>query len=409
MQLHLKNPCFSRSSSGKEYPFFIIHEERAFALFADIASKVAIEEELKLSLTDCILKTLEERLLALVNTNYSSAHIKQALLSANVELLKYIKPPLKVALSALIIIKNKDSYFIGGIGDFRVYTQNEDHLEILFKDPLNQEKKQSDISCYDSLKNALGTYQKPYFHVKQVTRPHLSNLIVASKAIYNSYPRERLKDLTPLELQNTPLHDENQLYCFFECSTPTSKWEPVAKNKKKALISGCAIAALFLAYLASETLPTKPSPSHSKNRTSFTYIPNKNEKILVDNEMKKELPDQDPVESNLSFLLQEKESLILQHLDEISHLKSELSKQSTLIQNLQKEIVTLKPPEKPAPIKRIHVVVQGDSLSSISQRYYGTSKRWEDIYEANKEALANKNQIKAGMHLVIPPLSQSSG
>ena len=49
-----------------------------------------------------------------------------------------------------------------------------------------------------------------------------------------------------------------------------------------------------------------------------------------------------------------------------------------------------------------HLVVAGDTLSTISQQYYGTSKRWREIYDANQESISNPKQIKVGSELVIP-------
>jgi nucleoid-associated protein YgaU len=51
---------------------------------------------------------------------------------------------------------------------------------------------------------------------------------------------------------------------------------------------------------------------------------------------------------------------------------------------------------------RTHVVAKGDTLSSISIKHYGVSNRWQEIYEANKEAIPNKNNIKIGTVLTIP-------
>ncbi len=51
---------------------------------------------------------------------------------------------------------------------------------------------------------------------------------------------------------------------------------------------------------------------------------------------------------------------------------------------------------------RVHVVQKGDTLQAIAQKYYGTRSAWTRIYEANKGALSNKNQIKVGQQLVIP-------
>lgn len=49
-----------------------------------------------------------------------------------------------------------------------------------------------------------------------------------------------------------------------------------------------------------------------------------------------------------------------------------------------------------------HVVSKGDTLTGISLKYYGTSKRWMEIYEANKERIPDKNNMKIGITLNIP-------
>ena len=46
------------------------------------------------------------------------------------------------------------------------------------------------------------------------------------------------------------------------------------------------------------------------------------------------------------------------------------------------------PDDIPVPVlPRIHTVTSGESLSSISQRYYGTANRWEEIFNANRDVL----------------------
>ena len=55
----------------------------------------------------------------------------------------------------------------------------------------------------------------------------------------------------------------------------------------------------------------------------------------------------------------------------------------------------------PAP-ERTHTVEEGDSLSRISMRYYGTPSRWQDIYQANRELLSEANALRPGQTLRIP-------
>ena len=51
---------------------------------------------------------------------------------------------------------------------------------------------------------------------------------------------------------------------------------------------------------------------------------------------------------------------------------------------------------------RFHLVAEGDSLTRISVRYYGTSNRWQEIYDANREILRGENSLKPGQRLRIP-------
>jgi len=58
-------------------------------------------------------------------------------------------------------------------------------------------------------------------------------------------------------------------------------------------------------------------------------------------------------------------------------------------------------PPSPPPV-RFHTVAAGDSLSRISQRYYGTPDRWSEIYNANREALGATGVLRVGLQLRIP-------
>ena len=63
------------------------------------------------------------------------------------------------------------------------------------------------------------------------------------------------------------------------------------------------------------------------------------------------------------------------------------------------------PTNRPTPVEarpRTHVVQKGDTLYSISLRYYGNASAWEKIYQANKAALPSKDQLKVGQQLLIP-------
>ena len=51
---------------------------------------------------------------------------------------------------------------------------------------------------------------------------------------------------------------------------------------------------------------------------------------------------------------------------------------------------------------RMHVVQKGDTLYSLALRYYGNRAGWDRIYQANRAALPNKDQLRIGQTLVIP-------
>ena len=52
--------------------------------------------------------------------------------------------------------------------------------------------------------------------------------------------------------------------------------------------------------------------------------------------------------------------------------------------------------------QRIHVVQKGDTLSSISAKYYGSARQWRKIVAANSDNLPNPNRLIPGSKLIIP-------
>jgi nucleoid-associated protein YgaU len=54
------------------------------------------------------------------------------------------------------------------------------------------------------------------------------------------------------------------------------------------------------------------------------------------------------------------------------------------------------------PGKRSYVVQRGDTLASISRKFYKTSARWKQILEANRGIIDNPKKLTAGQTLVIP-------
>ncbi len=64
---------------------------------------------------------------------------------------------------------------------------------------------------------------------------------------------------------------------------------------------------------------------------------------------------------------------------------------------------TPKPAPKPAASGKTYTVKSGDSLTSISQKFFGDKKHADEIYNANRKTIgANPNKLKVGQKLTIP-------
>ena len=51
---------------------------------------------------------------------------------------------------------------------------------------------------------------------------------------------------------------------------------------------------------------------------------------------------------------------------------------------------------------KTYTVQTGDTLGKIAQALYGDGGRWTEIYEANKDTIADPNVIEVGQELKIP-------
>jgi nucleoid-associated protein YgaU len=51
---------------------------------------------------------------------------------------------------------------------------------------------------------------------------------------------------------------------------------------------------------------------------------------------------------------------------------------------------------------RTYVVQSGDTLVSISRKFYQTTARWQDILDANQNQLSNPDELKTGQTIILP-------
>jgi tetratricopeptide (TPR) repeat protein len=52
--------------------------------------------------------------------------------------------------------------------------------------------------------------------------------------------------------------------------------------------------------------------------------------------------------------------------------------------------------------ERTYVIESGDTLASISRKFYKSSKRWEKILDANRDSIRDPKKLTVGQTLVIP-------
>lgn len=60
------------------------------------------------------------------------------------------------------------------------------------------------------------------------------------------------------------------------------------------------------------------------------------------------------------------------------------------------------------PAHSSHTVVADDTLQSISRKYFGTSRRWKEIHELNRDKVADPGRIAVGQVLRIPATTRTA-
>jgi len=118
-------------------------------------------------------------------------------------------------------------------------------------------------------------------------------------------------------------------------------------------------------------------------------------------------PEQDPVmlEQQARDLEQKAAELyqlqkdIQRQLEDLEQRKAELESLSSLLASA-KEVEGGKEPG-------YHTVREGETLSSISKKYYGSENKWQRILDCNREIIT-ADGIRVGQKLIIPPLLSSA-
>jgi len=57
---------------------------------------------------------------------------------------------------------------------------------------------------------------------------------------------------------------------------------------------------------------------------------------------------------------------------------------------------------QPIKSQKFHIVAKGETLGSISSKYYGSSGKWKKIYDNNRDIIKDPNSLRPGTKLMIP-------
>jgi LysM repeat protein len=90
------------------------------------------------------------------------------------------------------------------------------------------------------------------------------------------------------------------------------------------------------------------------------------------------------------------------HRQKISDYETKINVLQNTLQNANKGNPTPYSPYPQSETVTIHTVEDGETLSSISNKYYGTSNAWQKIFEANNVTLKSPKNLRVGQQLIIP-------
>jgi nucleoid-associated protein YgaU len=85
-------------------------------------------------------------------------------------------------------------------------------------------------------------------------------------------------------------------------------------------------------------------------------------------------------------------------------LRKQLEERSGNPRGFTDRIASDKTANSPTPVNasRSYTVRPGDTLASISRKFYRTPARWKKILDANQKSIDNPRKLKVGQSLVIP-------
>lgn len=72
--------------------------------------------------------------------------------------------------------------------------------------------------------------------------------------------------------------------------------------------------------------------------------------------------------------------------------------------NVQSKVTSTEEMVSGGGAQQTYTVERGDNLSSISKRFYGKSKYWKQIFDANRDTIENPDLIYPGQTIRLPAI-----
>jgi nucleoid-associated protein YgaU len=78
------------------------------------------------------------------------------------------------------------------------------------------------------------------------------------------------------------------------------------------------------------------------------------------------------------------------------------------IPQLESEDAQVKDQQAAAAGPRRIIVQSGDSLSVLAYKHLGSSRKWQQLLDANRDQLTKPEQLQAGMKLILPDIAKKN-
>jgi hypothetical protein len=159
------------------------------------------------------------------------------------------------------------------------------------------------------------------------------------------------------------------------------------------------LVGLILAVLVTPSAPTTEEKSGKQVATNDMVIPSYSEPVSYTTSQTMPVTNVPPLPTPEKLLPVPKEPRKKTAIQEPPARTAQRDK----VPDLPENFPSVKKPSQPVSIKRIHTVIDGDTLQGLAYRYLDDEQRWSEIYDANRDQLTDPTALPIGAKLTIPP------